>query len=91
MAEFVFQDGTPALVTVPIVTGNEDTDGLMAIKSRFIALQFAAAQNPNPSYSVNGKSFRLTEYQQFLINSIEAISRLIQMQDPYMILSVGTT
>ena len=45
---FVFQDGSPAAPAVPVVTGNEDTDGLLAIKSALIALQFQAAAQAQP-------------------------------------------
>ena len=88
---FTFQDGTPATPTVPVVTGDEDIDGLIAIRKQFIALQFQAAQNPNPTYSVHGQSFQLESYQQFLINSIAAIDKLIQSMDPYFIVSLATT
>ncbi len=88
---FVFQDGSPTVPTVPVVTGNEDTDGLLAIKSAFIALQFQAAQNPNPTYSVHGHSYSLTEYQDFLLRSIAAVNKLLQAQDPYEICTVLRT
>jgi hypothetical protein len=88
---FVFQDGTPAANQVPVVTGNEDTDTLLALKSRFIALQFQAAQTPNPTYRVHGHSYSLTEYQQFLVNSIAAINKLLQAQDPFEIVTVART
>ncbi len=91
MAEFIFQDGTPSETQVPVVTGNEDTDGLLAIKSALVALQFQAAQNPNPSYHVHGHSYNLTQYQDFLVRSIAAVNRLIQAQDPYCIVSQFVT
>jgi hypothetical protein len=91
MPNFVFQDGAPVASPVPVVTGNEDTDGLLAIKSAFIALQFQAAQSPNPSYNVHGHSYSLTEYQDFLVRSIAAVNRLLQAQDPFEICTVART
>jgi hypothetical protein len=82
---FVFQDGTPIASPVPVVTGNEDSDTLLAIKSQFLQLQFQAAQKPNPSYNVHGHRYSLTEYQEFLVRSIAAINRLLQAQDPFEI------
>ncbi len=91
MNTFVFQDGTPAEAQVPVVTGNEDTDTLLAIKSRMIALQFQAAEKPNPTYNVHGHSYSLTEYQDFLVRSIAALNRLLQAQDPFEIATVART
>ena len=91
MNTFVFQDGTPAETPVPVVTGNEDTDTLLAIKSQFIQLQFQAAQNPNPSYNVHGHRYSLTEYQDFLVRSIAAINKLLQTQDPFEIATQAFT
>ena len=88
---FTFQDGTPSGSVVPVVTGHENIDTLIAIKKQFLALQFQAAQSPNPSYSVHGQSFSLTQYQEFLVNSIAAINRLIQAEDPYFITSLAVT
>ena len=91
MAEFVFQDGEAVASDVPVVTGDEDTDGLLAIKSQLIVLQFQATQQPKPSYSVHGHSFSWTEYQDYLVRSIAAVNRLLQAQDPFEIVSIGTT
>jgi hypothetical protein len=88
---FVFQDGSPVAPAVPVVTGNEDTDGLLAIKSALVALQFQAAQKPNPTYNVHGHSYSLTEYQDFLVRSIAAVNKLLQAQDPYEIITQAIT
>jgi hypothetical protein len=91
MPGFVFQDATATTQQVPVVTGNEDTDALLAIKSQFIALQFQASTKPNPTYSVHGHNYSLTEYQDFLVRSIAAVNRLLQAQDPFEIQTVGIT
>ena len=91
MAEFIFQAGTPTENQAPVVTGNEDTDGLLAIKSQLIALQFQATQQPKPDYNVHGHNYSWTQYQEYLVNSIAAVNRLLQAQDPFELVSRAIT
>jgi hypothetical protein len=95
VADFVFTDGTVSsdtnIVPVPVVTGDEDTDALIAIKHRYLALLAQAPLQPKVTYTVHGHNYKWNEFQQILPELIANINRLLQAQDPFFIVSQGVT
>lgn len=66
-----------------------DAENLATTKSNMLATLASITANPKPTYSIDGQTVSWTEYQKFLLESIERINTLLNSEGPYEEISIG--
>ena len=65
------------------------TDDLKTARDRYATQLKDIAENPAPSYSLDGESVSMMEYQAFIIDKIATLNRLID--GPFEVRSIART
>lgn len=58
-----------------------NTDDLTTARNNYIAQLKDISVNPKPTYTVDGQTFKWTEYQKFLTEQIKTLEGLIASED----------
>lgn len=56
-------------------------DSLRQARANYAALLAEVSSNPKPTYSAEGRAFSWTEYQQFLLESLERLRQQIAAEE----------
>lgn len=68
-----------------------DQEQLQTARSQLVARLLELTTKPQPSYSIDGQSVSMTEYQQFLLDGIRKLDEVLAGGDPLFELTQAFT